>query len=173
MSIHKCKICNNDFYVKPSHEKIGWGIFCSRYCKKFGTRTRKETNCYVCNKVIYKTMSQISRSKSGKYFCGKSCQTKWRNVEYSGKKHLGWKGGQTIYRKIVLKSGLKAECLLCHKVDSRILVVHHIDQDHSNLNIKNLVWLCHNCHYLIHHDKLEKRRFLSFVKPWQNMVTMV
>ena len=164
MPIHKCKICQNEFYVKPIHEKMGWGIFCSIECKKFGTRERKVTHCFVCGKIIYKTASQMRRSKSGKFFCGKSCQTKWRNVEYSGKKHLGWKGGQSIYRKIMLKSGLKTECMLCKKIDLRILAVHHIDQDHSNFKLENLAWLCHNCHYLIHHDKLEKQRFLGTLK---------
>ncbi len=165
MIIHKCKICQNEFFVKPSHARMGWGIFCSKECKKFGTRVRKSVNCFVCNKVISKTNSQIEHSKSGKLFCGKSCQTKWRNTEYSGEKHLGWKGGQSIYRKVMLKSDIKTECGLCHKTDQRILAVHHIDQDHSNLDINNLAWLCHNCHFLVHHDKLEKQRFLNTRKP--------
>lgn len=165
MPIHKCKICFNEFYVKPVHERMGWGVFCSRVCKKIGTRIRESVNCFVCDKLIHKTKSQVGHSKSGKFFCSKSCQTKWRNVEYSGKKHLGWKGGVSIYRKIMLKSGKKTECLLCHRTDSRILAVHHVDQNHSNLKLENLAWLCHNCHYLIHHDKLEKQRFLSVLKP--------
>lgn len=165
MPIHKCIVCHNDFYVKPIHERKGWGIFCSRDCKKIGTQKRKTLNCFICNKLIYKTASQIEHSKSGNYFCGKSCQTKWRNVEYSGNKHLGWKGGLSVYRKIMLKSGSRTECALCHKTDPRVLAVHHIDQNHSNLMLGNLVWLCHNCHYLIHHDKLEKQRFMGILRP--------
>lgn len=165
MTINICKICCNEFYAKPSHVKNGWGIFCSRKCKNIGTRVRKPINCFVCNKLVYKTKSQIKRSKSGKLFCGKSCQTKWRNVKYSGNMHSSWKGGQSLYRKIILKSGTPAQCILCRKKDFRILVVHHIDHNHSNINSENLVWLCHNCHYLVHHDKLEKQRFLSILKP--------
>ena len=165
MAIKKCKICNNDFYAKPSHIKNGWGTFCSRECKHKGARMRVSINCFECGQLISKTKSQIDRSKSGKLFCSKSCQTKWRNVEYSGKRHSGWKGGKTIYRKILLKGGILPRCIMCQKTDLRILVVHHIDHDHSNLDLKNLAWLCHNCHYLVHHDKLAKQRFSSISRP--------
>jgi len=163
MAINKCKICNNDFYTKPSHIKKGWGKFCSRKCSNKGLRSRKQINCYVCNILLYKTSSQMARSKSKKFFCGKSCQTKWRNKEYSGNRHLGWRGGQSLYRKIMMKSNILPACLLCNKKDIRILAVHHIDKDHSNTKISNLAWLCHNCHYLAHHDKLEKQRFENII----------
>ena len=159
MPTHKCKICQNKFYVKPSHVKNGLGIFCSRSCKNKEAQDRKVFNCFVCNKLVYKTLSQIKRSKSSKFFCGKSCQTKWRNIEYSGNRHAGWKGGMSIYRKMMLESETLIKCRICNQKDLRILAVHHIDQDHSNTNLNNFEWLCHNCHYLVHHDKLEKQRF--------------
>ncbi len=164
MAIGTCKICKNEFYTKPSHVKMGWGIFCSRKCKNTGSQERKIIPCFTCGKLLFKTASQIKRSKSGKSFCNKSCQTKWRNTVFSGKNHMGWKGGQTMYRKILQKSNKKTECVLCGKNDMRILAVHHIDQNHSNFTLENLVWLCHNCHYLVHHDKLEKLRFLKVIK---------
>ncbi len=165
MAINKCKICSNQFYVKPSHISMGWGVFCSRECKHFGTRMRRAVNCFICDRLIYKTRSQLSRSISGKYFCSKSCQAKWRNVEYSGSKHLGWKGGQSTYRKIMIKNNRDSKCLLCNTNDTRILAVHHLDKNHSNLNPNNLIWLCHNCHFLVHRDKLESRRLLSILRP--------
>jgi predicted HNH restriction endonuclease len=51
--------------------------------------------------------------------------------------------------------------------------VHHIDKDRTNNTLKNLAWLCHNCHYLVHHDKLEMQRFLKSLKPQRHMVAMV
>jgi len=165
MAIQICKVCGNNFYARPSHIKKGWGVFCSRKCKHNGARNSVLINCFECGQLVYKTTSQMNRSKSGKLFCNKSCQTKWRNIEYSGKKHVGWKGGRTLYRKIMLKSSVPSQCAVCQKDDLRILVVHHIDQDHSNYNLENLVWLCHNCHYLVHHDKLAKQRFSSITKP--------
>ena len=165
MATNKCRVCNNEFYTKPSHIKKGWGIYCSRGCKHIGTRIRKLINCFVCNKVVSKTSSQIDRVRSGKFFCGKSCQTKWRNRLYSGHRHLGWRGGQSLYRKKMLNNGIEAMCALCHKKDLRILAVHHIDRNHLNLDASNLTWLCQNCHFLVHHDKLETQRFLSVLKP--------
>jgi hypothetical protein len=159
MPINKCLICKNSFYARPSLIKKGWGIFCSLNCKKIGTSKKEAVNCYVCGEIIFKTQSQLEHSKSNKFFCSKSCQTRWRNVEYSGKKHSGWNGGQSIYRKKLIRSNLKPECLMCKITDLRVLAVHHIDNDHSNSDLNNLAWLCHNCHYVVHHDKLEKQRF--------------
>jgi len=51
-------------------------------------------------------------------------------------------------------------CFRCRTKDKRILAVHHIDETHLNNDIKNLAWLCHNCHYLVHNDKVEKQKFL-------------
>jgi 5-methylcytosine-specific restriction endonuclease McrA len=164
MPIRTCKICPNEFYVKPSHDEKGWGVFCSRVCKHLGTQKRKILNCFVCAKIIHKTLSQMRRSKSQKFFCGKSCQTKWRNVEFSGERHLGWKGGQSLYCKILLESHIQIKCIMCSKKDLRILAVHHIDENRSNSSLNNLMWLCHNCHYLVHHDKLEKQRFDDILK---------
>lgn len=158
MPIHRCKTCTNEFYVKPSHEMRGWGLFCSRGCKHIGTRVRETRNCHTCGLLVYKTLSQIKRSKSNKFFCGKSCQTKWRNVQYVGSKHLGWKGKYSMYRELMLRNSSKPECCMCKKSDVRILAVHHIDQDRLNMKLDNLQWLCHNCHYLVHRDKLQKLR---------------
>jgi len=155
-----CKICKTKFFPRPSHVKRGWGIYCSRKCKHIGTKVRKKVFCFTCKKELLKTISQINRSKSGKLFCNKSCQTKWRNVKFSGKNHLGWKDGKSTYRRILEKGGAKAVCKLCGKDDKRVLAVHHVDENHKNNSLKNLVWLCHNCHLLVHYDRLEKQKFL-------------
>ena len=155
-----CKICNKKFSPRPSHVKKGWGVYCSRKCKNVGSITGQKTHCFICKKEIYKTKTQINRSKSGKYFCNKSCQTKWRNKEYSGVKHLGWKGGLSRYKDILLKNGKDQKCKLCGEKDSRVLAVHHVDENHKNNELLNLAWLCHNCHQLVHYDSLEKQKFL-------------
>lgn len=161
MPLVKCKICNSDFYPRPSHVKRGWGIYCSRDCKHIGAQIKTELNCSICGILISKTPSQIKRSKSTKYFCGKSCQTKWRNIEFSGEKHVGWRGGVSTYRDILLGNKKIPECGICNRRDFRILAVHHIDENHANNYRDNLARLCHNCHYLVHHDKVEKQKFLK------------
>jgi hypothetical protein len=104
----------------------------------------------------------IAHSKSKKYFCSKSCQTRWRNsMIYIGENHPNWKnGGARHYRDILRRSRQKEICGLCKTTDKRILAVHHIDHNHANNKLENLAWLCHNCHYLIHHHPDEHQKLM-------------
>jgi len=117
--------------------------------------------CYVCNKEIYKPLRALINSKSKKYFCGKSCQTKWRNSEFVGPKHANWKHGSASYKSVLSRHNIPKKCILCKTTDTRVLAVHHIDENHSNNALENLAWLCHNCHHLVHHDRVEKERFFK------------
>lgn len=147
-----CKICSNSFYTKPRHQKIGWGKYCSKTCHNRSQETGKTFLCGHCCKPVYRSLSTISRSKSKQFFCSKSCQTIWRNSKvYFGEKHGNWKGGNYVYRDILRRSGAEEACSLCKTLDKRVLAVHHRDQDRSNNVVSNLVWVCHNCHFLVHH----------------------
>lgn len=163
MPIINCKICSKLFYARPRHVSKGQGVYCSIRCKGIGTQKRTYLNCAICAKLVSKIPTQIKRSKSGKFFCSKSCQTVWRNKEFSGDKSKVWRGGFSRYRKILEENKSKKECRLCLTTDKRILAAHHIDENHKNNNPENLTWLCHNCHYLAHHDTLEKQKLLTKV----------
>jgi hypothetical protein len=52
-------------------------------------------------------------------------------------------------------------CKLCGIKDLRILAAHHIDRNTENNKVDNLIWLCHNCHYLIHHDVNEEKKLME------------
>jgi len=148
----KCIICKKEFYVKPSHQKLGYGKYCSRECQRQGQLKGKYVHCYVCKKRIWKTPKALKHSKSKKFFCSKSCQTRWRNQYFSGPKHPNWKGGKyKEYRNILIKNRVKPKCKICGINDKRLLVVHHKDRKRTNNSLDNLVWLCLNCHYLVHH----------------------
>jgi len=146
----KCKICNKSFSIKPSQEKLGYGVYCSMTCKREGQKTGKNIKCDICGKETWKMLKDIKKSKSGKFFCGKSCQTKWRNEFFSGEKHYFWKGGEYTYRNNLIKADVERICKRCGNDDVRVLDAHHIDKDRQNSNIENLVWLCKNCHHLLH-----------------------
>ena len=150
MPIRKCKICGREFYVKPSRLKRGEGKFCSKKCQFEGQKKGKFVNCEVCGKKIWKRLHELKHSKSGKFFCSKSCQTKWRNKIFSGPKHPFWEGGIRVYRKILIENGIKPVCARYGLKDERVLTVHHLDRNRKNNSVKNLVWLCLNCHYLVH-----------------------
>jgi len=155
-----CKVCNTKFYPRPSHVRRGWGIYCSINCKNLGTRVRQKVFCFICGKELMKTFTQLSHSKSGNFFCNKSCQTKWRNAEFIGSKHASFKDGKNSYQSILKRHNVPQVCSYCGEKDTRVLVTHHIDENHRNNNLKNLTWLCHNCHSLVHYDSLEKHKFL-------------
>lgn len=153
--------CNKMFYAKPSHIKKGWGKYCSKNCQYRAQRTGKDVTCYMCNKTVYRSIKDQNRSKSGNFFCSKSCQTLWRNKAiYSGKNHFNWSGGKASYRNILTRTNTPRECLRCECVDSRVLAVHHKDRNRDNNKISNLIWLCHNCHFLVHNYNNESEGFM-------------
>lgn len=156
-----CIRCNTEFYAKPNWLKIGWGKYCSRECVFKNQRKGEIVNCFSCKKEVYKSPRELTRSKSGNFFCSKSCQTRWRNSVYIGPNHRNWKDGENSYRDILLRTKVSQVCRRCKIDDKRILAVHHLDRNRQNNKVDNLIWLCHNCHYLLHHDKEEDKKFME------------
>ena len=113
MLTRKCLICTRVFFAKPSWVEKGGGKYCSVKCRALSKRKGEVVKCFNCKKEVYKTLKDLKKSKSKNYFCGKSCQTKWRNKEFSGKKSLLWKNGQATYRDVMLKSSVPRRCVLC------------------------------------------------------------
>ena len=161
MPILKCLICKSNLYVKPSHLKLGWGKYCSTSCRAKSQLKGKTVNCHICSLEVYRSPKSLKDSKSQNFFCGKRCQTIWRNKEmYTQEEHPNWKGGESSYRRLMNSSDKIKKCVLCKTTDFRILVVHHIDKDRKNNKLSNLEWLCHNCHYLVHHFEDERKKFI-------------
>jgi len=149
-----CKICGQIFYAKPCWIKKGNGKYCSRKCSYEAQLKGKLAVCEVCGKEIWRKPHEFRNSKSGKFFCNKSCQAIWRNQTYVGPRHPFWKGGNfQEYRKILIKSSAKMECKHCGCKDIRVLVAHHLDGRRINNSLQNLIWLCFNCHFLVHRHK--------------------
>jgi 5-methylcytosine-specific restriction endonuclease McrA len=67
-----------------------------------------------------------------------------------GVNHPNWNGGEFAGRGILERSKIKIICVHCGISDKRVLMVHHKDSNRKNNEIKNLVWLCQNCHHLVH-----------------------
>lgn len=152
----KCKVCHKEFYAKPNWIKIGYGKFCSVICRGLFQRKGKEVKCYTCGKEIYKSLRDIKRSKSGNFFCNRTCSNVWIGKQQRTENNPNWAGGESSCRVILNRENSKQTCVLCGKNDARILCVHHIDKDRENNSIKNLMWLCRNCHFLVHHYKNEE-----------------
>ena len=164
MPIVNCEQCSKKFHAKPSWLKKGFGKYCSRKCQYESRKDGKKVSCFICKKEIYRPLKQLVHSRSKKYFCTKSCQTIWRNsILHTGKNHPNWKDGSSIYRGLMIKNKITAICKHCGVDDRRVLLIHHIDENRKNNKLKNLTWLCHNCHFLIHHNKAEKQSLMEIL----------
>jgi len=149
-----CEICGKEFYVKPRHLRIGWGKYCSKSCHYIGMKTGKIVRCDTCGADVYRTKKELRGSKSGKYFCNRSCFAVWKNMNILvGEKNAHWIHGQNAYRNVMKRNGAVPICKNCGIKNLRVLVVHHIDHSRRNNRINNLMWLCRNCHYLAHDGK--------------------
>ncbi len=162
MPYKNCKICSKEFYAKQNWINRGNGLYCSRKCQHESQKKGKIIKCFICKKETYKSFGRLKHSKSGKYFCNKSCQTIWRNsIVHIEKNHPNWKNGESSYRDIILRKDVQRFCRRCKIADMRVLIVHHLDKNRKNNDPHNLIWLCCNCHFLIHHNKNEMREFME------------
>jgi len=147
----RCKLCEKKFYAKPSWLKRGWGKYCSSKCQYKAQLKGKFVYCDICGKKIWRKPLQLKRSKSGKFFCSKSHHMAWKNkILQVGESHPNWAGGEFAGRGILERSGKRMICEYCGNSDRRVLMVHHKDENRKNNKIINLVWLCQNCHHLVH-----------------------
>ena len=158
-----CKVCTASFYAKPYWLKKGYGKYCSSVCQYKDQKKGKEVPCDICGTLSYKQPKSLTGSKSGKFFCGKSCQTKWRNQLYIGEKHKNFKTVMHSYRALLVRNEIPMVCNLCKTMDDRIIAAHHIDKNRRNNTLENLAWLCHNCHFLVHHYEGERKKFMAAI----------
>ena len=145
-----CIVCGKEFNRKPYLVRRSGGRFCSNACHYASVRTGRYVQCAWCGAQVYRKAQHLRRSKNKKNFCDKSCQTLWRNQEFSGQRHNNWKNGEASYRNIMRRASIDPVCVFCSSNDERVIVVHHKDRNRKNNVLENLVWLCRNCHYIVH-----------------------
>jgi len=153
-----CIRCEATFYAKPRHLKIGWGKYCSQKCQFAAQRNGSYVQCAACKKKVYRTPRHFKHSNSGRFFCDKACHAVWKNkYAISGENHPRWINGKNAYRNIMKRAGVPPICRDCKIEKFKVLLVHHKDRNRENNNLDNLVWLCHNCHFLEHYNDGKKK----------------
>ena len=125
---------NNGHYDLPEYKaKIS-----AASDRKYGELKEHTKQCQCCGKdyII------IAREKTKKFeksrFCSRSC---------ANNRQEWWKDNATQYRTIAFQTW-KKECVVCGF--DKIVVVHHMDENHDNNDIHNLVPLCPNHHEMFH-----------------------
>lgn len=164
----KCELCGKDFRRKKSQILLAKKHYCSIECQNLGRKKGKIIECHLCGKKVYKKIRDINNSKNGKFFCGIECSNKWFGGKRRDQNHPNWVNGKFSYKNILKRAGVKVACNLCMEKDTRILTVHHIDQNRNNNSLGNLAWLCYNCHFLVHNHHQELVRFNNKIKSNAN-----
>lgn len=73
-------------------------------------------------------------------YCSRECGNRHKNEQ-----NTKWLNG-SAYRRNAFNA-YEHKCAICgYDEDERILEVHHLDENHGNNDISNLVILCPNCH---------------------------
>lgn len=111
---------------------------------------QEELECAYCKKRFMRAKSKVSNSKSGLFFCCREHKDLSQRID-SGKEfdiirpeHYG--SGSKNYRDLAFRA-FEHKCACCGwNEDIRILEVHHIDSNHENNQISNLMILCPTCH---------------------------
>ena len=88
-----CQVCGKEFIVKPY--EYDRRKTCSTKCMGIKQRNKVKCNCHICGKEIYKTHSQLAKSKSGYVFCSNKC--------------VG------IYNSIIKSNMVSKTCIICGK----------------------------------------------------------
>ena len=149
----KCNYCGKEVWKRKTNFKNYPITGCSKECLANLKRTGSYFTCKNCGKVFYRTKSQQKRSKSGDYFCSRSCATVINNIRHkSGSDHSNWKDGLASYRDRALRfygsSCMNPNCVI-QKVGIEIpeimLDVHHL-KGRDNNDLENLIVLCVWCH---------------------------
>lgn len=145
----RCKVCSKHFLVRKDQAKKR--KYCSRGCVAYASFNRVELKCAFCDRLFYKTKSKVSDSKSGLHFCSRSCKDsaqKIGGIKEIMPSHYGT--GQEAYREKF--AGCQFKCQRCGYEEFECSVhIHHIDGNRNNNSLNNLMMLCGNCHFALHH----------------------
>jgi YHS domain-containing protein len=149
-----CDVCGNLFEKenKKINESIkkGWNNFCSNQCYRDGRKNGVLLECVYCGKPVWRTQSQLKRSKSGNVFCNRGCATSFNNTYYKSKENNpNYIDGSSSYRKLALEH-YEAKCKYCGYDVVQVVQIHHIDGNRENNDLSNLEVVCRNCHGEIH-----------------------
>jgi len=128
-----CENCGRKLRLNNTRD-IERKKFCSRRCCSLFYLNHRVLGHYIPHSENTKT--QMSISAIGKH---------------EGEKNGRFKQGQRIYRKLALNH-FGHKCRLCGKEEK--VCVHHIDGNRLNNKLNNLMVVCYDCHWAIHHKKV-------------------
>lgn len=161
-----CLNCNQTFAAPKAEIARGNAKFCCRKC--FGAYRTKNIKpaspncrCALCGKGFYRA-SAHQKSRSGLYFCcraHKDIAQRIGGIREIMPSHYGTasNAAASTYRRIAFREHENC-CAKCGYDTFPILQVHHIDGNHENSDLENLMIVCPTCH--------EEEHYLSATGRW-------
>lgn len=157
----KCKHCQSQFEFESISERANHSRWCFSNPKRFETENLKEAqslsldrrlgtfknfevSCVTCYALIVVKEREKNFPSKEKYFCSRSCANSSGGKAKSKKYHYDEVAGYTT----VAWRHHHRECCVCK--ESKIVAVHHLDENHNNNDPKNLVPLCPTHHQYMH-----------------------
>jgi len=156
------------------------GILSDKHFTK--NKTKEEVDS-----IYHKIGKKASNTKAVKFESGeliswnkgKSKKTDVRIEKTSGNNHYRFNPDKDIqytenfydreYRKLLMEQQ-NGKCLKCGD-SSKILCLHHVDEDKKNDDFENLVFVCRSCHSKIHNNEDTKNLFNKVVTTFkQNII---
>ena len=75
----KCSVCEKEFSRTSQNYKEMSNYYCSRKCMSIHRTDKIELQCSNCDKPVYRTASQLAKSRNGNAFCNRSCAATYNN----------------------------------------------------------------------------------------------
>jgi hypothetical protein len=164
----KCQNCNKEFEVQNWNKNAK---FCSILCKvKHNSSKVLNLSCDFCKKEFERKDFKVSRNKSGKSFCSKSCANNFNkgSNHYEWKEYLHDKNLKLALKQWALKIKERDgyTCQLCKETDKNVLEAHHIKHKSKfpelQFDFNNGITLCLSCHALQHIDDPKSLRLIKY-----------
>ncbi len=152
-----CKHCSNTFDFANTSQKANHVRWCdSNPSKKtwdsgkgtltqYGELRSFQVVCSTCSTDFEVEEREKTFPRQDKYYCSRSCACS----EGGKAKALKHHPDETAHYRTVAARHNEKKCLVCGF--DNFVHVHHVDEDHSNNDPKNLVYLCPNHHMMLHH----------------------
>ncbi len=147
-----CSSCQLTFLKRSS--LVSKVNYCSSECFRTSRRSKEKVSCSFCEEVFTLKKSRLKASKSGLYFCSRTCKDKGQRISSNcpGIQPGHYSNNKSNYREVVFRDNEK-KCETCgYDKHPAAIIVHHKDRNRENNSVENLQVLCSNCHMIEHYE---------------------
>lgn len=152
----ECKHCKQKFDFVNTSEKANHSRWCEQNPKRdnwnknqgtinqFGEIKQFEVFCACCSKSFFVKEREKLHPQKEIYYCSRSCANSVGGKAKSEKHHHD---GVANYTTVCWRHHDRI-CIVCG--ETKILAVHHLNENHSDNRPENLVPLCPTHHQYVH-----------------------